>query len=62
MSTFMSNMLTITCSLMLYLVSHTFSIILDIAHNTKNEIVIIFTKILQLIFPPFEALNTKDVI
>lgn len=62
LSTFMSNMLTIASSLMIFLISHTFSIILDIAYNTKNELVIIFTKILQLLFPPFEALNTKDII
>jgi hypothetical protein len=58
----MSNILTILVTLMIYFLSHSFSIILDIAHRGQNEIMIFFTRWLQLLFPPFEALNIKDVI
>ncbi len=62
LSTFMSNILTILVALMVYFLSHNFSLLLDIANRTKNEVIIYFTQWLQLLFPPFEALNTKDVI
>ncbi len=61
-STFMSNILTIMVTLMIYFLSHSYSIILDIAHRWQNQIIIMFTKLLQLLFPPFEAINTKDLI
>jgi Cu-processing system permease protein len=61
-STFMSNILTILIALMVYFVSHSFSILLDIANRTEQTMFIYFTKGLQLLFPPFEALNIKDVI
>lgn len=61
-STFMSNMLTILVTLMIYFLSHSFTIILDIANRTGNLIAVYFSKWLQLLFPPFEALNIKDVI
>ncbi len=61
-STFMSNVLTILVSIMIYFLSHNFSLILDLAYRTKNSIVIWFSKWLELIFPPFEALNIKDFI
>jgi len=61
-STFMSNILTILVSLMVYFLSHSFSLILDMASRTKDAVIIAFTKGLQLLFPPMEALNIKDVI
>ena len=61
-STFMSNILTILVSLMIYFLSHSFTIMIDIANRTSSTITIYFTKWLQLLFPPFEALNIKDVI
>lgn len=61
-STFMSNMLTILVTLMIYFLSHSFTIIIDIANRSWNYIVYYFTKWVQLLFPPFEALNIKDVI
>jgi hypothetical protein len=61
-STFISNMLTILISLLIYFISHSFSIILDIANRSGHKIAIYFTEGLQLLFPPFEALNIKDVI
>lgn len=61
-STFMSNMLTILVTLMIYFLSHSFTILIDIANRTANVAVLYFSKGLQLLFPPFEALNIKDVI
>lgn len=61
-STFMSNILTILVSLSIYFLSHSYSILLDMANRSANEIIITLTKILELIIPPFQALNIKDVI
>ena len=47
---------------MIYFLSHSISIILDIANRTGNIVAVYFTKGLQLLFPPYEALNIKDVI
>ena len=69
LSTFMSNILTIIVSMLIYILSHSFSLILDmvmfktigmwkILEWTINTSI----KILQLLFPPFESLNIKDVI
>jgi len=62
LSTFMSNMLTILVSIMIYFLSHSFSLLLTMAERTKSEIVVYSTQWLQLLFPPLEALNIKDVI
>lgn len=61
-STFMSNILTILITIMVYILSHSFSLILDLSTRIQNEAFIIFTKLIQLLFPPFQALNLKDVI
>ncbi len=61
-STFMSNLLIIIITVMIYFISHSFSVILDIANKTGNYIFINATKFLWIIFPPFQALNTKDLI
>jgi hypothetical protein len=58
----MSNILTILVSVMIYFISHSFSLLLDLVGTTKNILMINAIKIFQLIFPPFEALNIKDVI
>jgi len=62
LSTFMSNILTIATALMIYFASHTFSTILDLVNKMWNTFAINSVKTLQLLFPPFEALNTKDII
>lgn len=62
LSTFMSNMITIATSVMIYLLAHSYSLVLDLVMRWENIIMINFVKILQLLFPPFEALNTKDLI
>lgn len=61
-SSFMSNMITILVSVLFYLSGHSFSTLLDLVNRTKNEFIIKSVETLQLIFPPFEALNTKNYI
>lgn len=61
-STFMRNVLTIIVTIMIYFVSHSFSLLLDLAKRSQNTFIEYATQISQLLFPPFEALNTKDVI
>ena len=59
-SSFMSNMITILVSVMFYIWGHSFSILLDLVNRTKNDFLIKWAEILQLVFPPFEALNIKN--
>lgn len=61
-SSFMSNMITILVSILFYISGHSFWLLLDLVNRTKNEFVIKFVELLQLLFPPFEALNTKNYI
>lgn len=61
-STFMSTVLTIIVSILVYFLSHSFSVLLDLVFRVKNEVLTYFVQVLQLLFPPFEALNIKDVI
>jgi len=62
LSTFMSNILTILVSILIYFLSHSFSLLITMAERTKNEIILYFTQGLQLLFPPLEVINIKDVI
>jgi len=62
LSTFMSNILTIITTIFIYFISHSFSLLIDMATKSKDQIFIYFTKIVQLLFPPFEAMNLKDYI
>lgn len=61
-STFVSNIITVMVTIMIYLASHSFSAILDLAVRMKNEWLQVFIKWLELLLPPMEALNIKDVI
>ncbi len=61
-STFMSNIMTIMVSLMIYLISHNFSLLLDLLYRSGQEILVKIWSIFQLLFPPMQALNIKDVI
>jgi len=61
-STFMSNVLTILVSLMVYVIAHNYSLILDLFLKLQNYTVDFFVRSFQILFPPMEALNTKDVI
>lgn len=62
LSTFMSNILTIIVSILVYFVSHSFWLLLDLVYRLKIDLLTYFVKFLQLLFPPFEALNLKDFI
>ena len=61
-STFMSNIITIIVTILIYFLSHSFSLLLDLAWRIKNEFLTYFIQFLQLLFPPFEAINLKDYI
>ena len=61
-STFMSTIITILVSVMIYVLAHSFSLLLDLVTRLENKSALMATKFFQLLFPPFEALNTKDVI
>jgi len=61
-STFMSNILTILVSLSIYFLSHSYSILLDMANRSKDAILIYLSQWIELLLPPFEALNIKDII
>lgn len=61
-SSFMSNILTILVSLMMYIIAHGFSLLLDMFHRLQSWIISLFVQVFQLLFPPLEALNTKDFI
>ena len=61
-STFMSNIMTIMVSLMIYLISHNFSLLLDLFYRMWDVVLVYVVRIFQTIFPPLQALNTKDII
>lgn len=61
-SSFMWSLITIITSFLIYILGHSYSVVLDMAYKSENIIMIYFSKILNIFIPPFEALNTKDVI
>lgn len=61
-STFMSNIMTIMISLMVYLISHNYGLMIDLFSRMENTLTLKVIKILELVFPPMQALNVKDVI
>lgn len=62
LSTFMSNILTILVSVIFYFIAHSFSIIIDLVIRIQNEFLLYWVKALQVLFPPFEAINLKNSI
>lgn len=62
LSTFMSNILTILVSVMFYFIAHSFSTIIDLVVRLHNQVLVYLIKFLQVLFPPFEAINLKDSI
>jgi hypothetical protein len=58
----MSTIITILVSIMIYFLSHSFSILIDLVLRIQNEFLIFLARTFQLLFPPFEALNIKDYI
>ena len=61
-STFMSHILTIVCWMMIYFISHSYSLILDIFWRMENVPALVSAKILHIFFPPLEAMNIKNFI
>lgn len=61
LSSFMSPILTIIVSLMIFIISHSFSLLLTMFWNMSDTLLFV-VQLIQLLFPPLEALNTKDVI
>lgn len=61
-STFMSNILTILVAIMVYFIAHSFSLILDLSYKLHSTAFVYFSKGLQVLFPPFEAMNFRDFI
>ena len=61
-SSFMSNIMTILISLMVYLIGHSFSLLIDMALRLKSQVLLKTMEFLNLFFPPLEALNIKNYI
>lgn len=61
-STFMSNILTILVSVMAYVVGQSFWVVLDLVKASKNLFLFNVFRGIQVLFPPLQALNIKDVI
>ncbi len=61
-STFISPILTIIITMMVYLISHSFSILISLFESFQYLVLVKIASFIQLLFPPFEALNIKDTI
>lgn len=61
-STFMSNIMTIMMSLMVYVISHSFSLLLEIFSRMQEKLFLLWIELIQILFPPLQALNVKDSI
>ena len=61
LSSFMSPMITIIVSLMVFIISHSFSLLLTMFWRISESLLMVVQWV-QLIFPPLEALNIKDII
>ncbi|MDA7494861.1 ABC transporter permease subunit, partial [Candidatus Gracilibacteria bacterium] len=61
-STFVSNIVTVLVTVMIYFASHSFSHLMDLAVRSKNITGQYIVKGLEVVFPPMQALNIKDVI
>jgi len=47
---------------MVYFLAHSFSLLIDLAMKIGSSMFLYSVKGLQLLFPPFQALNIKDII
>ena len=61
-STFISPILTIFITIMVYLIAHSFSVLISLFQSFQYNSLAIWVWFVQLAFPPFEALNIKDTI
>lgn len=61
-SSFMSNIITILVTIMIYFIAHSFHSLTDMVVRFDNVYLLNTISTIQLFFPPFEELNIKDVI
>lgn len=61
-STFTSSIISIIITILVYFIAHSVNIIIDTASRQGNTIMLQISKVLGLLFPNFEALNTKTFI
>ncbi len=61
-STFISPILTILVTVMVYLIAHSFSLLISLFETFQNTFFVSIAFGIQVLFPPFEALNIKDLI
>lgn len=61
-STFVSNIVTVLVTVMIYFAAHSLSDLMDLAKRTWGLGLEYVIQAIQVVFPPMEALNIKDVI
>lgn len=61
-STFISSILSIVLTILIYFIAHSISAIIDMAGHLNSFIVYNIGRFFYIIFPPFEALNLKSMI
>ena len=61
-SSFMWSFMTIIVTVLIYLLWHSYSLVLNLAYKWENTFIIYLSKWIWILFPQFEALNTKDLI
>ena len=58
----MWSFMTIIVTVLIYLLWHSYSLVLNLAYKWENTFIIYLSKWIWILFPQFEALNTKDLI
>lgn len=61
-STFVSNIVTVLVTVMIYFAAHSLSDLMDLAKRTWGSVLQYVIQAIQVVFPPMESLNIKDVI
>lgn len=61
-STFISSILSIVLTILIYFISHSITTITDMAVNMKSMLMVNISRFFYIIFPPFEALNLKSIV
>ena len=61
-STFVSSILSIVLTILIYFISHSLTSIIDMAVHAKSAVMLNIGKVCYLVFPNFEALNIKSAI
>jgi len=61
-STFVSNIITVLVTVMIYFAAHSLSTLMDMAQRSGSQIFQYLIQAIQVVFPPMQALNIKDVI